>query len=329
MTIDPSLPRSAPRRLLRRQPQLRLRAPSGRLRKVRRAPSRRAWPVAMVRPRPVPPVLEPVRKRWGPEVWRTASRSAGKPGPWSRTRTTGPSTSTSTGGAPCRRALAARLARTRSTRRGSVATTASATTFTRTPSSPATARRVIALTSRSSVSTAAIWESSRATSSTSSTSPRSFRTLPATSSDARPGGNRPTAADMPATGVRSSCAISAVTRRSASRRAPSASAMVLTEAASRAISSWPWGRTRASRSPSAMRSAVRAAAVARRPIRTPSNSPARDTRTVTATPVANSVRSSAARDLSSGAYERRIASTFRSETRVAAHSTGSSPPSRR
>ncbi|MEV0639470.1 PAS domain-containing protein [Streptomyces sp. NPDC050619] len=28
-----------------------------------RAPSRRAWPVAMVRPRPVPPVREPVRKR--------------------------------------------------------------------------------------------------------------------------------------------------------------------------------------------------------------------------------------------------------------------------
>ncbi|MDQ1017574.1 RND superfamily putative drug exporter [Streptomyces afghaniensis] len=129
--------------------------PSGRLRKVRRAPSRRAWPVAMVRPRPVPPVREPVRKRWGPKVSSTASRSAGKPGPWSRTRTTGPSTSTSTGGAPCRRALAARLARTRSTRRGSVVTTASDTTFTRTSSSPATARRAIALTSRSSLSTAA------------------------------------------------------------------------------------------------------------------------------------------------------------------------------
>jgi hypothetical protein len=121
---------------LRRQPQLGLRAPSGWLRKIRQAPSRRAWPVAMVRPRPVPPVREPVRKRWGPEVCSTAGRSDGNPRPWSRTRTTGPSTSTSRGGAPCRRALPARLARTRSTRRGSVATTASTATRTRSSWSP-------------------------------------------------------------------------------------------------------------------------------------------------------------------------------------------------
>lgn len=102
--------------------------------------------------------------------------------------------------------------------------------------------------------------------------------------------------------------------------------MALTEAASRAISSRPDGRTRASRSPSAIRSAVRAATVARRPIRTPrKKSPARDTRTVAVEPTVSSVRSCLARDRFSGAYERDSASTFRSEIRVAAHSIGCGP----
>ena len=60
--------------------------------------------------------------------------------------------------------------------------------------------------------------SSRATSSTSSTSVRIAFARSRTSSVGRPGGSSSAAVSSPVTGVRSSCAMSAVTRRSASSR---------------------------------------------------------------------------------------------------------------
>ena len=60
--------------------------------------------------------------RYGTGSAPPRSSSSGNPGPWSRTRTTRPSTVTSTGAAPCLAAFPSRLPRIRSSRRGSVVT---------------------------------------------------------------------------------------------------------------------------------------------------------------------------------------------------------------
>lgn len=166
-----------------------------------------AWLTAMVSPRPWPwPArsLLPVRKRLGP----SARSSSGKPGPWSRTRMTRPSTETSIGGLPCRAALARRLNRTRSRRRGSVVTSDSCTTCTTASGSFAITRRLTKSPSMRSCSSArSDAPSSRATSSTSSTSVRIAFARSRTSSVGRPGGGvRPrSAGPSPGCAARARC----------------------------------------------------------------------------------------------------------------------------
>lgn len=121
-----------------------------------------------------------------------------------------------------------------------------------------TTRRARALSSTHRDSAASVPLSSRATSRTSSikSAMRPARSL--TMFSARPSGSSAEAAISPATGVRSSWAMFAVTSRSARRRAESASAIALTAWVRVVISSRPVSGSRAVRSPSAICSALRA-----------------------------------------------------------------------
>lgn len=238
-----------------------------------------ACPTAIVSPSPCPlPVpAPPVRNRCGP----CAIRYSGNPSPWSRTVTTGPSTVKATGGRPCLCALATRLPSTRSNLRRSVSTCASRTTTscvcvpdartTRSASRPSWCR---------SVSTTSRPESSREISNRSSVSPRIVRTRSCTSCVARPSGNSSDAACKPVSGVRSSCATSAVNRCSLTSLDCKVPAMVSSAPATVATSSWcregsfvRGSSTRASRSPCVIRRATVAVRCSRRVTRVTAKAP--------------------------------------------------------
>ncbi|TDU78327.1 hypothetical protein EDD91_5109 [Streptomyces sp. KS 21] len=283
----------------------------------------------MVRPSPVPwpRSAAPVRNRCGP----SRSSFAGKPGPRSRTVTVFPQTSTVTGSPPCRRALTSRFVRIRSRRRTSVRTGAGQSAPTSSAATPA--RRVIVATSGPSACTPSCASSrrasSRATSSRSSVSVRSAATRSRTSSVGRPAGSSSAAVCSPVSGVRNSCATSAVNRCSASSRCCRLAAIVSTAEDSSATSfrvpGTPDAPMRASSSPSLIRRAVSAAVLRSLLSRLASSAPPIAASVTTPAPEATSCLSRSASSACSPANDRRTDSTWSPPTGRAAHTAGSDP----
>ena len=253
---------------------------------------RGSWPAGSRQAAPRAPPRSPAPGRWSRRVRDgssfenrskiRSSRSSGTPGPRSDTASTNSSgrdsSSTVTSLAPaCSRALSRRLARIRSSRRGSVSTTTECAGGTNRAVGcrAAMTARMRRTRSTGSSATSSAEASKRDSSMSSSTRSRSRRTSATSSSAARrlSGGSSsrcsPTidaSATRAATGVRSSCDTSATNRRfwfwaASSRRIVSARTPVirLNRSAQVPNSSREVTGTRAARSPRSMRSAIRPA----------------------------------------------------------------------
>lgn len=257
-------------------------------------------------PCPSPRPGASVRNRRGP--W--SSRSPGKPGPWSRTSTIGASTVTTTGGGPCRCALTTRLARTPSSRRRSVRTIASRSIRTAASSPvPRTARSTSDPSSYASRSARSAPESSREISNRPSVRACGACSRSLIISLGRPSGSRSAEARMPVSGVRSSCATSAVKRRSAPSLPWSDPAIESWAAPTAATSSRPvapllspGAPTRAFRSPAVIRRAMSAVVPRRRLTRWARKNPARATTPAARTADPRTTRSKDSSDRQVWAY---------------------------